>query len=245
MGNWLDFNPSKTYLKFVPSRARYYIRCPYFLYLSNNKEIYIPYSQIASQKGNFFEKIILNRISEKTGYEISKAKQVTDLLKRGGLYTLNKQVDTEFYVTENVVFKVGMLKPDLILSEKAKNSIEITIIEIKHSDDLKVYHHLQAYIYKLTLEKLLSDKIKMPIHIRVSMIHREKGCYPQDEYESDFSSFKERLVTMNLESFIVENYTDIESEIVLSQTLQNIASLQANTAECNACPGAGQCEHAN
>ena len=124
MGNWLDFNAGKTYLKFVPSRARYYIRCPYFLYLSNNKEIYIPYSQIARQKGNFFEKIVLNRISEKTGYEISKAKQVTDLLKRGGLYTLNKQVDTEFYVTENVVFKVGMLKPDLILSEKAKNSIE-------------------------------------------------------------------------------------------------------------------------
>jgi len=243
MGNWLDFSPDKTHFKFVPSRARYYIRCPYFLYLSNNKEIYIPYSQIASRKGNFFEKLTLNRISEKTGYEISKAKQVTDLLRASGLYTLNKQVNTEFYVAGNVVFKVGMLKPDLILSEKAKNSIEITIIEIKHSDDLKVYHYLQAYIYKLTLEKLLSGRIKMPIHIRVSMMHREKGCYPQEEYESDFGIFRENLLTMHLESLIVENYIDIESELMLNQVLQDIASLEANTAECHACPGADQCEH--
>lgn len=243
MGNWLDFSAGKTHFKFVPSRARYYIKCPYFLHLSNNKEIYIPYSQIASQKGNFFEKLLLNRISEKTGYEISKAKQVTDLLKASGLYTLNKQVHTEFYVTGNVVFRVGMLKPDLILSRKAKDNIEITIIEIKHSDDLKVYHYLQAYIYKLTLEKLLSDRLTMPIHIRVNMIHRRKRSYPQDECESDFEIFKENLTTMNLESFIVENYIDKQSEIVLSQALQNIASLEANTAECNACPGAGQCEH--
>jgi hypothetical protein len=243
MGNWLDFSAGKTHFKFVPSRARYYIRCPYFLYLSNNKEIYIPYSQIASQKGNFFEKLTLNRISEKTGYEISKANQVTDLLRASGLYTLNKQVDTEFYVTGNVVFKVGMLKPDLILSEKAQNSIEITIIEIKHSDDLKVYHYLQAFIYKLTLEKLLSDRIRMPIHIRVRMIHREKGCYPQEEYESDFGIFRKNLLMMDFESLIVENSIDIESEIILNQVLQDIASLQANTAECDACPGAGQCEH--
>ena len=243
MGNWLDFSAGKTHFKFVPSRARYYIRCPYFLYLSNNKEIYIPYSQIASQKGNFFEKLTLNRISEKTGYEINKAKQVTDLLRASGLYTLNKQVDTEFYVTGNVVFKVGMLKPDLILSEKAQNSIEITIIEIKHSDDLKVYHYLQAFIYKLTLEKLLSDRIRMPIHIRVRMIHREKGCYPQEEYESDFGIFRKNLLMMDFESLIVENSIDIESEIILNQVLQDIASLQANTAECDACPGAGQCEH--
>ena len=97
----------------------------------------MPYPQIASQKGNFFEIIVLNRISEKTGYEISRAREVTDILETYGLYTLNKKVDTEFYSTKDVGFKVGMLKPDLILSTKANDDVEISVIEIKNSDDLK------------------------------------------------------------------------------------------------------------
>jgi CRISPR/Cas system-associated exonuclease Cas4 (RecB family) len=237
--------PGKTNLKFVPSRARYYIKCPHFLYLSNNKEIYIPYSQIASQKGNFFEKIVLNKISENTGYEISRAKQVTDILKANGLYTLNKKVDTEFYSTRNVGFTVGMLKPDLILSTKANNGVEISVIEIKNSDDLKPHHCVQAYIYKLTLEKLLSESTGRPVHIRIMMAHWGKGFYPQDEYESGFELFRKRLTLMNHHAIICENYLDMQTEDSLNRILQEIASLQANTAECGSCPGAERCGHAH
>ena len=234
--------PGKTHLKFVPSRARYYLKCPHFLYLSNHKDIYIPYSQIASQKGKLFEKNVLAQISENTGYEIRKAKQVTDVLNTNGLFTLNKQVDTEFYADRHVGFKVGLLKPDLVLSERTVNGNVITIFEIKNSDDLKIYHYLQAYTYKLTLEKLLSDKIKMPIHIKLSMVHWGKGCYPQEEYGSDFEIFKNKFVTMDFESFIVHSYIDLESEIALNQALQQIASLQADASECYSCPGSDKCE---
>jgi hypothetical protein len=236
-------SPGKIHLKFVPSRARYYIKCPYFLYLSNNKEIRIPYPQIASRKGNFFEKSVLRRISEKAGYEINKASHVIDILKADGLYTLNKRVNTEFYAEKNIRFKVGMLKPDLILSEKTRRRVQITILEIKNSDCLRPYHYLQAYVYKLTLERFLSQRTRVPIHIGASMIHLEKGFYPEDEFESDFGIFEERIATMNINSLVINNFMNLKSEIALQRALQRIASLQANTAECDTCPGAYECEH--
>ncbi len=242
MGHWIRF-PGKIHLKFVPSRARYYIRCPYFLYLSNHKEIHVPYPQIAGRKGNYFERIVLKRISEETGYEISKAAQVTDLLKADGFYTLNKRIDTEFFAEKNIGFRVGMLKPDLILSEKAKSSIQITILEIKNCDLLKPYHYLQAYIYKLALARFLSQRTRIPVSIGASMIHREKGFYPEDEFESDFEIFRKRIAMMNSNSLVVKNFMDVESEIELNRALRKIASLQPNTGECDACPGAYACEH--
>jgi len=205
----------------------------------------MPYSQIASQKGNFFEKIVLNRIAEKTGYEISRAREVTDILETNGLYTLNKKVDTEFYSTRNVGFKVGMLKPDLILSTRANNDIELSVIEIKNSDDLRPHHYVQAYIYKLTLEKLLSESTGRSVHIRIMMAHWGKGFYPEDEYESDFELFRKRLARMNPEAITCENYLDLQTENSLNRILQEIASLQANTSECGSCPGADRCGHAH
>ncbi len=131
--------------KFVQSRARHYIRCPYFLYLSNYKEIYVPYSQIASQRGSFFERSVLASISQKTGYDIVRVKQGTDLLIGTGLYAFNKQVNTEFYANGSIALGVGTLKPDIILSEISGNSAEITIMEIKNSEELK-----PIITYKLT-----------------------------------------------------------------------------------------------
>lgn len=241
--NGVMMSPGKIRLKFVPSRARYYMRCPYFLYLSNNKEIRIPYPQIASRKGYFFEGIVLKRISEETGYEISKAAQVTDLLSADGLYILNKRVDTEFYAEKNVGFKVGMLRPDLILSEKAKSSVQITIMEIKNSDCLRPYHYLQAYIYKLALERFLSQRARVPVHVAARMIHPEKGFYPEDGSGSDFEIFRERTSALTSTSLVVRNFINLESEISLNETLRKIASLQPNTAECDTCPGADECDH--
>ena len=235
--------PGIMHLKVVPSRVRYYIKCPYFLYLSNHNEVFIPYSPVASQKGNYFEKSVLNRISRNTGFEIIKAKKISDLLSANGLYTLNKKVDAEFYADNNARFKIGMLKPDLIMSEITRNSIDLTIVEIKNSDDLQPYHLLQAYIYKLTLQKLLSEEIKMAINIGVRMVHWGKGAYPKAEYEWDFERFKEKIVSTNSESFIVETSLDLESEIVFNQALQKIALIQSNTVECDTCPGADKCKH--
>jgi hypothetical protein len=229
-------------LKFVPSRARYYIKCPYFLYLSNIKNIYIPYPRIASLKGNFFESVVLDRFSGETGYEIGKAKQVTDLLEADGLYTLNKRVNIEFYAEGNVGFRVGILKPDLILSEMTSGKIRITVMEIKNSDCLMPYHLLQAYVYKLTLERLLSQATPIPVQIGVRMIHLEEGFHSRVVCEADFGIFRERLAGMTIDS-LVKSFVNQESEIVLQSALQRIASLQPDLAECATCPGLRKCEH--
>ncbi len=231
----------RTLLKFVPSRARYYISCPYFLFLSNHREIRIPYPQMASRKGKFFEKNVLRTISKETGHEIDKAVQVADLLKADGLYTLNKRVDTEFYAAGNIGFKVVMLRPDLVLSKMIESGVHVTILEIKNSDCLRPYHYLQAYVYKLTLERFLSQRTSVPVHIAISMIHPEKGFYPEDG--SDFRIFEERTATMNIDSLAFDNSMSLRSEIALQRALQRIASLQPNTAACNTCPGADKCEH--
>jgi hypothetical protein len=230
--------PLKTLLYAVPSQARYYIKCPHFLLLSNNKKIYIEYSQIASQKGNLFEKIVLNRMSGETGHTIIRAKQATDILTPG-LYTINKKADIEFYAYENVGFKVGMFKPDLILSKGANNGIEITIFEVKNSSDLQLYHYLQAYVYKLTLQKLLQEK--MPVHIKVGMLHWRGGLHPKREYALSVEAFKNKCVTMDLHSSIVETPVALESEIILEKALQEIASLRVNISECYDCPGKNEC----
>ncbi len=233
--------PDRTHLKFVPSRARYYISCPYFLFLSNHKEIRIPYPQMASRKGKFFEKNVLRTISEETGHKINRVMQVVDLLRADGLYTLNKRVDTEFYAAGTTGFKVVMLRPDLILSKMTEGGVHVTILEIKNADCLRPYHYLQAYVYKLTLERFLSQRTSVLFHIGVSMIHPEKGLYPEDG--SDFGIFEERTATMNIDSLAFDNLMSPKSEIALQRALQRIASLRPNTAECGRCPGADKCEH--
>ena len=232
--------PGKMRLKFVPSRARYYIRCPYFLYLSNMKDIYIPYPQIASRKGNFFEGVVLDKVSGQAGHEISRANQVTDILNADGLYTLSKRVDTEFYAGENIGFKVGILKPDLILSERAGSGFQITVLEIKNCDRLMPYHYLQAYVYKLTLERFLSQRTGMPVHVEAGMIHLREDFFSKDESEADFGTFREKIAAMNMNSLVIKNFVNLESE--MQKTLGEIASLQANITECGTCPGAEKCE---
>jgi hypothetical protein len=244
MGHGIDSaDMGRTQLKFVPSRARYYVKCPYFLCLSNNRGIHIPYPQIASRKGNYFERNVILRISDKTGYEINRADRVTDLLKADGLYTLNRKVDTEFYAEKNIGLKVGMLKPDLILSEKTSRGVLITVLEIKNSRFLRPYHYLQAYVYKLTLERFLSQRTKAPVHVGASMIHLKEGFCPEDEFELDFRSFQERIAAMGFDSLAIDNFMNPRSGIALRRALQKIASLRPNTMECNTCPGTDKCEH--
>ncbi len=233
----------KLNLKFVPSQARYYIRCPYFLYLSNVKDIYIPYPRLASRKGNFFEGVVHERVSEKSGYRINKARHLTDLIKTEGLYTLNKKVDTEFYTAENVGLRVLMLKPDLILSENTENGFIITILEIKNCDFLMPYHYLQAYVYKLALEKFLRQETDVPVRVAASMICREEGFFREGEHEDDFSVFMERISGVTIDSLVVRDFVDTESESMLQGELRRIATLEANIVECKTCPGAEKCRY--
>jgi hypothetical protein len=240
--NGIIRRPGKLRLKFVPSRARYYIKCPYFLYLSNAINIYISYPLLASRKGNFFEGIVMQKFSGGTGYEIRRANQVTDLLEAEGLYTLNKRADTEFYASGNVGLSVGILKPDLVLSEKTQEGMRITILEIKNVDCLMPYHYLQAYVYKLTLERLLAQTTLVPIQIGAKMIHLDKGFYSKGECEADFPIFRERLAGMNIDSVVVNSFVTPESESAFQTDLRRIASLKADTAECATCPGARNCD---
>ncbi len=235
-------SPGKIHLKFIPSRARYYIKCPYFLYLSNTRNIHIPYSRIASRKGNLFEEVVDRRVSEEAGCGIKKALRVIDLLQAEGLYTLNRKVDTEFYSWNNIGLRVKMLKPDLILSERSESGIGITVLEIKNCDCMMSYHYLQAYVYKLTLEKFLTQETGEPVRVGARMIHLKKGCFPRYESGDDFETFAERISGMKSDYLVIRDFVDGESELVLQRTLREIASLQANTTECDTCPGAEKCD---
>lgn len=241
LSRFFDYT-GKIHLKFVPSRSRYYIKCPYFLYLSNIKDIYIPYPRIASRKGNLFEGVVLDRFSGKTGYDITKANRVTDLIGADGLYTLNKRVNTEFFAKGNVAFRVGVLKPDLLLSERTNGGIRITVLEIKNSDRLLPYHFLQAYVYKLTLEKLLFQTTSVSLQIGATMVHLKEGFCSEDGCEADFGIFRERIAGMTIESLVVKDFSDPESEIALQSALCSIASLQPDITECATCPGVRKCE---
>lgn len=233
----------KLNLKFVPSRARYYLKCPYFLYLSNIRDIYMPYSQLASRKGSLFEKRALGRISEQRGHDIAKAVDVIDLLNGNGLYILNKKVDTEFYSTDDVGLRVSMLKPDLILSEKTESGVKISVLEIKNADCVMPYHYLQAYVYKLTLEKLLKQRTGVQVCIGMSIIHRKGGFAPDSSREIDLGIVRGRIDVVTLDSLVVRDFEIQGSDFLLQQTLQRIATLRPNVTECSTCPGAGRCKH--
>ena len=102
-------------LKYIPSRTRHYVACPYFLKLSNLVKIPIDEPHIVGIRRNqLFKDHVIERLAQRRGVQPIRTQKLIDVILNRGLILIAKKIDTIFFSTPDVGLEIEMSKPDII-----------------------------------------------------------------------------------------------------------------------------------
>lgn len=227
-------------LKFVPSRSSHYLHCPYFLKLSNLFNILIDEPHIvAIQKAQQFKKLVVNRLAFRKKVSLTVAQKPLDFLKPG-LMSGSMNLNVDFFSIDQVSMVIGIFKPDVIETAHSGDIIEINIKSIKNTTRTERHHYLQAFVYKLALEKALEEMTIRPYKVSSSVVYWSADHYPDDENE-DPGVF---IARFSSDAFFTEFVLTDDEQAFCVSSLHQIASLepQKEKSKCERCIGNLHCD---
>ena len=212
-------------LKYVPSRSIHYLKCPYFLKLSNIVDIPIDEPHIVGiQKTQLFKNEVIERLARRKGLTLIKAQRPLDIILNRGLILISTKLDTVFYQTEHVSMLIHMFKPDVVETSQTGEIIKVNVKSIKNTYDLKEHHYLQSFVYKLALEKALVGATIKKYKVVPSIIYWKADSSHQLEAGKDIEGFSTMLANISEHDLFSE--TDISDEQTFCiNSLQKIGTL--------------------
>ncbi len=233
---------NKTELKYTPSKTKQYVHCAYFLKLSNTVKIPIEEPHIVGiRRTQLFKDEVIGRLSIRKGFEPVRAQKPLYLILNPGFYLIQKKIDAAIYETDDVSLIINMFKPDLIETKIDGDNIYLNVKSIRNTDELNLAHYLQAYIYKLALEKTLMGSTIKTISIAPSIISWNYKDYPlRDNADLDIEEFSSHLSGDDFFSEINMS----EDQQLYADKIKEIALLepQEDKTKCDSCEGQFCCD---
>lgn len=233
-------------LKYIPSRSKHYLACPYFLKLSNMVKIPIAEPHVVGiRRTQLFKDHVIEHMARKRGIEPFRTQKPIDIILNRGLILMAKKLDAVFFTTSDVGMVIEMFKPDVIETTDNGKDIEVTVKSIKNIDIPSSHHYVQSFVYKLALEKALEGTTMKPFKVSASLIYWNFDHYPirRDENDTDIEDFRDHLSSLSSQDFFSEENIDDEQSHCTNSLLE-IASLepQDNEAKCENCIGKFCCD---
>ena len=232
-------------LKYIPSRSKHYMACPYFLKLSNMIKIPIDEPHIVGiRRTQLFKDKVIERLAKKRGIEPVRTQRPIDIILSRGLILIAKKLDIIFFSASDIAMEIEMFKPDVIETTVGEN-IEVNVKSIKNIDVPSSHHYLQAFVYKLALEKALKGTTMKPFKVSASLLYWSFEHYPvwRGENEPDMEDFSKYLSGVSSEAFFSEEKI-IDEQLPCADCLQKIATLEPQDDEnkCKICVGKFCCD---
>ncbi len=232
-------------LKYIPSRSKHYLACPYFLKLSNMVKIPIDEPHIVGiRRTQLFKDHVIERLAQRRGIEPVRTQKLIDVILNRRLILIAKKLDIVFFSTSDIGMEIEMFKPDVIETTVGDN-IEVNVKSIKNIDVPGPHHYLQSFVYKLALEKALKGTTMKPFNVSASLLYWNFEHYPiwRGENEPNIEDFSTYLSGVSSEAFFSEERIDNEQPRC-SDSLREIALLepQDDETKCEICVGKFCCD---
>jgi hypothetical protein len=200
---------------------------------------------VGIQKTQLFKNEVIGRLARRKGLTLIKAQRPLDIILNRGLILISTKLNTVFYETEHVSMLIYIFKPDVVETSQTGEIIKVNVMSIKNTYNLKEYHYLQFFVYKLALEKALVGTTMKKYKVVPSIIYWKADSSHQleaGEYE-DIEGFSSMLSSISEHDLFSE--TDISDEQTFCiNSLQRIGTLnpQQDKTKCESCVGKLCCD---